>query len=546
MFESFTVAILVPSAHGKKNTRWTFELVRKIRSVEAISDKKPLRLVQTTEVEFIDKIKNQRPLCEELFSSIEMSNLASQLSEHCSSNEIDEALAREPGSEGQECCHEHDFDKTFAFPLDDTTSVIAQADVDTESYTVWLTNCKLVTVERSSKLDDNEHKCVSNGEVRSDSSLEQQKTATEKSDYRLQPLHEAQNFNQPDSSDLFTVSVAPLLPLIKKQGYLNGPQCERIMEQLELLQDNGRFGEHESLVTSYLQRCGSGEYSDLELALKIERGVAFSYHKEFKNSKRMFVSVINSEKDRQLQLRNPNILTARAYFLLAADYRSRKFVKLSPLFEFLRRSQCLLQNHDSPEDWAELYYNYGSVWLVYMSMIPDDERNATARNTARQNARHYYEQAICSCKRDSRVRVQVKKQTYIHLKLAALLLDCSSTAARTRHKSIASDDIKEAKEHLDFVQYQLGVCIPTGTRVQLLKTRSDQFYRQGIYQLAKETAEEALTIAVSNGFYTERENLQERIDFVEKLCEEQIRIIDVNDISSSNSETCPSESADSD
>lgn len=127
-----------------------------------------------------------------------------------------------------------------------------------------------------------------------------------------------------------------------------------------------------------------------------------------------------------------------------------------------------------------------------------------------------------------------------------MLLDCSSTAARTRHKSIASDDIKEAKEHLDFVQYQLGVCIPTGTRVQLLKTRSDQFYRQGIYQLAKETAEEALTIAVSNGFYTERENLQERIDFVEKLCEEQIRIIDVNDISSSNSETCPSESADSD
>ena len=477
----------------------------------------------------------------------------SQPSEQCSSNEIDTPLAREPETEGRECCHGQDFDKTFTFPLDDTTSVIAEADVDRESSTlnILLANCNLVTVGRSCKakcdLDDNEHKCVSNGEVRPDSStLEQQKLATDKSDYRLQPLHEAQNVNQPHSSDLFTVSVPPLLPLIKKQGYLNGPHCERIMEQLELLQDNGRFGEHESLVTSYLQRCGSGENSDLKLALKIERGVAFSYHKEFKNSKRMFVSVINSEKDRQLQLRNPNILTARAYFLLAADYRNRKFVRLSPLFDFLRRSQCLLQNHDSPEDWAELYYNYGSVWLVYMSMIPDDERNAKARNTARKNARHYYEQAICFCKRDSRVRVQIKKQTYIHLKLAALLLDCSSTAARTRHKAIASDDIKEAKEHLDFVQYQLGVCLPPGTRVQLLKTRSDQFYRQGIYQLAKETAEDALNIAVSNQFYTERENLQERIDFVEKLCEEQIRIIDVNDISSSNSETCPSESADSD
>ena len=479
-----------------------------------------------------------------------MTNLPSQLSEHYSSNEIDESLPREPKTEGQENCH--DFDKTFTFPLDDTTSVLAEAAVDTESNTlnILLANCNLVTVGSSRKptcyLNNDARICVSNGEVRSDSSLEQQKTTMEKSDCRLQPVSEAQSSNQPDAGDLFTVSVEPLLPLIKKQGSLNGPQCERIMEQLEFFQDNGKFGEHESLVTSYLQRCGSKEKSDLKLALKMERGVAFSYHQEFKNSKRMFVSVINSEKDGQLQLRNPNILTARAYFLLVADYRNRKFVKLSPLFEFLRRSECLLQNHESPEDWAELYYNYGSVWLAYMSMIPDDERNATARNTARRNARQYYEQAICFCKRDPRLRVQIKKQTYIHLKLAALLLDCSSTAARTRPKAIASDDIKEAKEHLDFVQYQLGVSIPPGTRVQLLKTRSDQFYRQGIYQLAKEKAEDALNIAIYNEFYTERDNLQERIQFFEKLCEKQIKIIDVNDVSSSNSETCPSEAAESD
>jgi len=73
------------------------------------------------------------------------------------------------------------------------------------------------------------------------------------------------------------VSVEPFLHLIKKQGYLNGLQCERIMEQLEFLQDNGKFGEHESLVMTYLQRCGSKEKSDLELALKMERGVAFSH-----------------------------------------------------------------------------------------------------------------------------------------------------------------------------------------------------------------------------------------------------------------------------
>ncbi|XP_078351620.1 uncharacterized protein LOC144636316 [Oculina patagonica] len=485
-----------------------------------------------------------------------MNDLPSQSREPELSNETVEVLPLEPKAEGRELCS--DVNTLFTFSLDESTSVVAEAKIDTESNTlnILLTNCNLVTVGRSDTQQlkcnchlQEENKCVSNSdnEVRSDSASKTADSANRSlggrkpTEYQLQHFNEAAEDCKPVDSDEIVGSVEPLLPLIKKQGYLNGSQCERIMEQLEILQDNGKFGEHEGLVTSYLCRCGEEKNSDLELALRIERGVAFSYHKEFKNSKRMFTSVIKSDKE----LRNPNILIARAYFLLVADYRSKKVIKLSPLFEFLRRSEFLLQNHDSPEDWAELYYNYGSVWLVYMSMIPDDERNAQARNTARGNARYYYEQAISFCKKDPRLRVQIKKQTYIHLKLAALLLDCSSKAARTRQKVIPPTDIKEAKEHLDFVQYKLGVCLPLGTRVQLLKTRSDQFYRQEIFQLAKETAEDALQIALSNEFYTEIDTLRERIDFLDKLCEEGIKVIAIKEISSSSSEICCSESAES-
>ena len=86
------------------------------------------------------------------------------------------------------------------------------------------------------------------------------------------------------------------MPLIKKQWYLKGPQCERILEKLEILQDNGQFNEHKHLVTSMLQRCANGNELDMELALKIERGVAFSYQKESKKSKSMFTSVIQLEQ----------------------------------------------------------------------------------------------------------------------------------------------------------------------------------------------------------------------------------------------------------
>ena len=322
------------------------------------------------------------------------------------------------------------------------------------------------------------------------------------------------------------------MPLIKKQGYLKGPQCDRVLEMLEILQDSGKFNEHERLVTSWLKRCSDGKKPDMELALKIEREVAFAYQKESKKSTCMFTSVIESKQTQNCDVTNPGILTARAYFPLVADYRNRKSVKLSLLLEFLQRSEFLLQNHDSPDDWVELYNNYGCVWLNYMSIIPDDLRNAQARETARDKAKYYYEQAISFCQRDKRPRVQIKKQTYCHLGLAALLLDCSSTAARTQEKEIAPSDIKEAKEHLDFVQYRLGESVPTGTQVQLLKTRSDQFYRQRLYQLAKETAEEAFQLASSNRFNTELVTLQERIQFLDVKLEvaKGVTIMELEDV----------------
>ena len=43
------------------------------------------------------------------------------------------------------------------------------------------------------------------------------------------------------SGESRTLDAELSLPLIGKQGYLNGPQCERIMEQLEVLQDNERI-----------------------------------------------------------------------------------------------------------------------------------------------------------------------------------------------------------------------------------------------------------------------------------------------------------------
>ena len=140
-----------------------------------------------------------------------------------------------------------------------------------------------------------------------------------------------------------------------------------------------------------------------------------------------------------------------------------------------------------PEDLVEIYYNDGSIYFAYRSKIPDDERNAEARNKYQKMVKKYFENTIKAGKKDPRERVQVKKQIYGHLRVAALLLDCTSTVARTRIKVIPPQDIANAVKHLDILEHQLADVIPRGTRVQILKTRSDQYYRQGsaMYPLAK-------------------------------------------------------------
>ena len=453
-----------------------------------------------------------------------MSRDEKQSKEQCSSNETVEMLPMEPVRRRREAGNDANTYSENSISVSDKATEPRNLELRIQNKSLVIVQQSLAKQQQPSwehTLIKRETKRANGGEVQSDSALatrgsllDQHNRPAELVACQLQTSNKAHCRNE-DSGGIVSSSIEKPMPLIKKQGYLKGPQCERILEKLEILQDSGQFNEHEHLVTSLLKLCSDGKKPDMDSALKIERGVAFAYQKESKKSRSMFNSTIQSERAQNCDVTNPSILTTRAYFSLVADYRNRKSVKLSSLFEFLQRSEFLLQNHDSPDDWAELYYIYGSVWLKYMSIIPDDLRNAQARETARDKAKYYYEQAVSFCQRDKRPRVQIKKQTYCHLGLAALLLDCSSTAARTQEKEIVPSDIKEAKEHLDFVQYRLGESVPTGTQVQLLKTRSDQFYRQRLYQLAKETAEEAFQLASSNRFNTELDTLQERIQFLD-------------------------------
>ena len=452
---------------------------------------------------------------------------------------------------------------SYLFTTDDSTSVIAEVSPDTKTRTlnVIVMNCNAVLVRQVEHIKPMEAEADSSVKCFSRSGVSEKESQ--------QKLHTS-------SGEIF-MDVEPSLPVIRKKGLLNGPLCEKMLQTLELLQDSGAFEDHKRKFNFFLQRCNKDmkvitntqqipneehcnqvkdeqlsslfsrlgtkkEYADMELALVIEQGVSHMYRKQLTKSKVYFTSV--TQLAEHCKLRNPNILTARAYILLAANLnsRARKIKNVSAILECLARSEYLLQNHDSPEDWAEMYFTKGLFLLGNMSRIPQDKRRAKARKETQENARNCFERAIAICKKDPRLRVQLKRLTYCHLGLAALLLDCSSPVARTRLTVIRPQDLKEATKHLDIIEHELGD-IPPGTRVQILKKRSDQYYRQGseMYQLAKETAQDALQMARSHGFNTELESLQQRIDFLDQLCEhtvyrKRIEVLSDGDTSTSDSD----------
>ena len=416
-----------------------------------------------------------------------------------------EELSNQSTDHGQPSCSD---ENGLLIPCVSANSAwgIAEATIDTVANTMHITlsNFKAVAVGRSNTAQ-----------------------ALKPVDYHRQLSDGAQHGTQAELGEILNACVDRPLPLIEIQGPLKGIQCEEILSRLESLQDNAKFEDHENRVKALMPSFADGKHLDMSLALKIEQGVALSYQKEFKKSKRMFMSVITLVENQTYQVTNPNVLKARAYFLRVADPMERPPRLMAKFFKYLRRSESLLEKHDSLEDWAELYQTYGCLWLDYMSLMPD---NQCAHKTARDNAILCFQRALSFSQQDRRLSVRNKREMYDRIKLATILLQCCSTAARIQEKTIPPSDIKQAKKHLDIVESN---DIPMGTRIQLLKTRSDQFYRQGSYNLAKDTVEEAWKLACSHKFDTESDTLREMVELFEKKLHSHLVFTEDLELSSS-------------
>ena len=302
------------------------------------------------------------------------------------------------------------------------------------------------------------------------------------------------------------------MPLISKHGSLTGQRCECVMKALEELQDNGRFKAHDELSCRLLEYYTEREDHDMIASVMIERGVASYYANDLKTSRRLYKAVIRMGN----KLQNRSLLQGRAYVQLAVVYR----YEFGKAIQFLEKARQLLISQEPGEDTAEMLYYFGLKYLyLYWSSFSEE-----GRSVLRAQAKEYLEKAIAHCTKDERSRVQLKKKRYFSLRLAGLYLDCGTRAAR-QNRRVTNEDIEQAKAHLDFVeQLSADSGMPGGTKIQLLKARTDQYFREGRFDVAMETAKRALCVAKRINMRLEVTPLNERIEECAKSLETVDRV----------------------
>ena len=331
---------------------------------------------------------------------------------------------------------------------------------------------------------------------------------------QVEPSNAAQESKQAEREEVVAGCLAACIELpinrIKVQGCLSGKirEFEKLLETIESYQDNGEFKKHDVLVDLAIHRYEERKNFTMVLVLKIEKSATHSYQGRWNRANKLLVSVIKSH----LPTEYSDIIKARAYYLLVANLRRKEKYRKSKtdvLLKFLDRSKYLLDAYHSPEDWSELYQTNGCVWMD--SIDKGDVEGEEAMDCFRK--------AIYYSQQDDRVRVQMKRQSYVHLQIATIHLRCSSTSALAQENVCTLDDINEAEKHLNIIQSEFGTTIPTATRMLFSKTQSVLFYRQGKYQKAKDNAKDARESALRYQFNTELNTLEEREDFCQKKLE---------------------------
>lgn len=272
-----------------------------------------------------------------------------------------------------------------------------------------------------------------------------------------------------------------------------------VMKQLQSRRDNAKWEEFEQFAASLLL-----EFRDVDtqITIKLEQSVAACYRNELERS----LELIAESFELMPQATNVYLLAGRGY-----GYRAGVKRRQGNLGAADADVQLALQSNRSCQtnlDRSFIVYEKASVLLDFIGRTT--QRSPQQVNEALRDLERCID--VCLKVESQGSDFYVKKHHFALIKIAMLLLDCRTEAARDR--VLSEEFIAKGQECLDTLKTKYWSEIPEGVKIQFFLASSDLEYRKGNYSEAERFANLAKNGAGELGFNTEISHAQERLDHV--------------------------------
>ena len=269
-----------------------------------------------------------------------------------------------------------------------------------------------------------------------------------------------------------------------------------VMKELQSLRDNARWSDFDDRANELLL-----SYTDIDtiVAIKLEQSVAACYKNNLEHS----LQLLDEAFSLMSGATNVLVLAGRGYGYRAGVKRRQR--NLGEAQQDVQLAEQNIRACHTSLDASFIVYERASVLLDFIGRL--SQRSPKQVEEALRNLEKCID--VCLSVEMQDEEMYVKKHHFAFIKIAMLLLDCRTEAARER--VLSEEFIAKGEKCLKTLETNWSQ-IAEGVTVQFYLASSDLEYRKGNYQNAENFASLAKNRTVHLGFNTEISHAQEGLD----------------------------------
>ena len=275
-----------------------------------------------------------------------------------------------------------------------------------------------------------------------------------------------------------------------------------VVNKLQSLRNDGKWEDFDKLSCDLLQTFPD---TDIQITVKLEQGMAALYtsRNDFERALHFF----DESFKLMSQAKNMKLLAGRGYGYLAGIARRLKNLGEATSFMQLAEQNSHKCSH-SLLDRSYIAYEKASVLLDFIGLAP--QKSLQQVKEALDNLERCID--LCNQLEKDDNDLCIQRHHFAFIKIAMLLLDCRTDAARER--VVSRDFIAKGEECLMTLKTKYWTEVAESVEIQFYLASSDLEYRKRNYREAERFANLAKDKAENFGFNTEISQAEKRLDYI--------------------------------